>query len=1126
MASQRYACENCDKILNIENRKRNKVCPHCGSWCSRIYGVTVVNKTLTNGSPDYRADKLTIEEGVTSIDGDAFKGSDIGSIEFPKSLKELPSECFANCRSLKKLTIPGTIKDIGSFAFRGCPDLEEVIISEGVKEISSFAFDGCEKLRKVVFPKSLKKIGSRAFYNCSSLEEVILPNGIETIEKSAFSGCGKLIYISLPGTIKKLGAHAFLTPSVNVVILPSKIEEFGESVFESSHKGGKGKQHIKYFVSKGSGAESYLKSEGLTYSILKSTTGYAVGTEVYNKTLYYLEQVDNKTKIPEKVCSIAEYAFWDRKDLVEVIIPSTVTDIGASAFQGCDNLSVLTFAENSNLQKIGSKAFASFAGKIAQLPASVAELAGDAFPKGCIVSVGGEMPYYVSKLSELNEQMITTATTIDANKKRIADLEIQLEEAKARLEEHIASLPSKFDEIPGLREEIKQIEESHDAECSFNNDEMNSLNERIAEVESKIEQLQAERKACFFLAFAKKREIDEDMAHRQSELQSMRDDLQKLSDKSLDDEKKFADLITPMQRDLDALLDEQKMWNDNKTSLTRARDDIEAEIKSLSVENTKLAEKYKKDESALSKKHEKWIKAKEQILQQIEKEKQEAEELNARQRLEDERQRLEDEKKKIISGISIPICSEIPLFEYTPGKAVFDERLLNEALLRMITDLNKEKRATTHNRYIEANSSKIERVKEINALLGYEAEHGIAGYAPLPVPEIADTYIPERVSVLSKCFVKSEYWSRLKHAAIDIRKKKNVNANIHDKFFQGLDYFAFEHEGRYLLMLPYCMVIYVSKKPMAVLTYNKANFAVKYTDKEEIGDDIPPFGELIHERHRHINADGSVSRRYKDNPIIKTIRYTTVTIKAGKDRFTFPTKTQDMAMQLENAFNSYCKALTTGLAGNVYSLVASSGEQDEIIAAFDDLAKEKARLRELEKQREEEEKRRLEEERIAAEKLAEERKKAIIQRQRELNEERKREAERLAEERRRVEKLFGDDLESDTANVVIEKSDNATCPVQIIGNRLITNNIFKVTLKFVEGFRAESLIAYFVTDSGETISNKKKILVTTDDVTIGFVLNSGIDYTTMQQCLMRFESQGDVLPDIDFKMNISFYSDF
>jgi hypothetical protein len=65
-----------------------------------------------------------------------------------------------------------------------------------------------------------------------------------------------------------------------------------------------------------------------------------------------------------------------------------------------------------------------------------------------------------------------------------------------------------------------------------------------------------------------------------------------------------------------------------------------------------------------------------------------------------------------------------------------------------------------------------------------------------------------------------------------------------------------------------------------------------------------------------------------------------------------------------------------------------------------------------------------------------------------------------------------------------------------------------------------------VTNTGEIISNKKKIAVSSDEIVVGFILNSGIDYTAMQECLMRFETSGDILGDIDFKMNISFYSDF
>jgi hypothetical protein len=444
----------------------------------------------------------------------------------------------------------------------------------------------------------------------------------------------------------------------------------------------------------------------------------------------------------------------------------------------------------------------------------------------------------------------------------------------------------------------------------------------------------------------------------------------------------------------------------------------------------------------------------------------------------------------------------------------------------MIRDFNDEKQAITQNQFVVANATKIERIKTINTLLGLEVENGIAGYALLPVPELSNSYIPERVTKLNDSFAKRDSWKRFKHSAVDIRTKKNTKANIHDRFFADLDCFSFQNDESYLLVFPYFMVIYEPKKPLVALSYDKAKLAVKFTDSEEIRDDIPAFGELVYERHKHLNADGSVSRRYKDNPIIKTIRYTTVTIKSGYESFTFPTKTQDEAMQFENAFNTYSKVLTTGTLGKVYSLVAESAEHQLIIEALDNLAKEEARLRELEKQREAEEKRRIEEERIAAEKAAEERKKAIIQRQRELNEERKREAEKIAEERKRVVKLFDDDFEDEAKVQLTEEDVVVSIPIEVVGNRLISNNVFKVALKFVDECKSESLIAYFVTNTGEIISNKKKIAVSSDEIVVGFILNSGIDYTAMQECLMRFETSGDILGDIDFKMNISFYSDF
>ena len=58
------------------------------------------------------------------------------------------------------------------------------------------------------------------------------------------------------------------------------------------------------------------------------------------------------------VVEIEENAFLNNTNITSVSIPATVTEIGAFAFEGCENLTTFTLAANSNLITIGDGAFA------------------------------------------------------------------------------------------------------------------------------------------------------------------------------------------------------------------------------------------------------------------------------------------------------------------------------------------------------------------------------------------------------------------------------------------------------------------------------------------------------------------------------------------------------------------------------------------------------------------------------------------------------------------------------------------------------------------------------------------------------------------------------------------------
>lgn len=508
-----------------------------------------------------------------------------------------------------------------------------------------------------------------------------------------------------------------------------------------------------------------------------------------------------------------------------------------------------------------------------------------------------------------------------------------------------------------------------------------------------------------------------------------------------------------------------------------------------------------------------------------------AEEKRKRQQKgEDERKKMNErlrlEKYALLGQFTSVRYIKIPTFSVPTKSEFLEQEIVNKALLDMINDANTIQEAMQYNLLLSKNKQKIEQVRQMNLATGRAAEDGLRKLTPMQMPKEKNDYLPERTKLLGDYFTKTEGWSDFKWSIRDMCASEKKSEDIYARFFARMDYCTIQNGRNMLLLFPYFVAVFEPGKPLNIQTYAAAKLTVNCTDKEEMRITLPEHGELLQERYKYQNLDGTPDRRHRDNPLIKTIRYTTVTIRLGLSEYSFPVNANAKAMQLENAFHAYCTFLTSGLVGEVYKLVEKSAQTDIILKEIDKLQKEEAERIALEKQREEEQMRRLEEARIAAEKDAEEKKKAIIQRQRELNEERKKEAQRKAEAHQRVMQMFDDDFSADSEQTVEADKTMATS-VEVVGNRTISNNVFKVTMKITQAQEVENLVAYFVSADGDMISNRKKIPAENcGDITVGFVLNSGIDFTKMSKCYMQIEAQDTLVGKIDFKMNISFYSDF
>ncbi|WP_022775810.1 leucine-rich repeat domain-containing protein [Butyrivibrio sp. AE2015] len=155
----------------------------------------------------------------TSLNQQVFKGCSsleemILTQETWEASSGIPSECFMDCTSLKKVDIQidvSQVKDyeVGMKAFSGCTSLEEIEIPKEVTSVNYLAFENCSSLKKAVWrdnednePSQILSGGS--FKGCSSLEDVYIPrlkNMVFGLEGSIFDTDTKVTVHTPEGSV-------------------------------------------------------------------------------------------------------------------------------------------------------------------------------------------------------------------------------------------------------------------------------------------------------------------------------------------------------------------------------------------------------------------------------------------------------------------------------------------------------------------------------------------------------------------------------------------------------------------------------------------------------------------------------------------------------------------------------------------------------------------------------------------------------------------------------------------------------------------------------------------------------------------------------------------------------------
>ena len=313
------------------------------SGCSGLKSVTIPSGVESISSRAFSGcsglTSVTIPSSVTSIGSSAFSGcSGLTSVTIPSSVESIGSSAFYDCSGLTSVTIPSSVESIGTCAFQGCSRLTSVTIPSSVTLIGNDVFYGCSGLTSVTILANVKSISSSAFYGCSGLKSVTIPEGVESIGNNAFSGCRGLKSVTIPSGVKSIGDDAFWGCSgLTSVTIPSSATSIGKKAFADC---------------------SGLKSVKITD--LAAWCQINFGSDDANPLYYahklYLNDVEiTDLTIPSSVTNIGYSAFSGCSGLKSVTIPSSVTSIGYRAFSGCSGLKSVTIP--SSVTNIGSSAF-------------------------------------------------------------------------------------------------------------------------------------------------------------------------------------------------------------------------------------------------------------------------------------------------------------------------------------------------------------------------------------------------------------------------------------------------------------------------------------------------------------------------------------------------------------------------------------------------------------------------------------------------------------------------------------------------------------------------------------------------------------------------------------------------
>ena len=297
--------------------------------------------------------EVTIPNSIISIEPFAFYNCDkLTEISIPDGVTSIEPYTFYGCSSLISVQLGNDVTSIGNYAFSGCFDLTEINIPSSLSCIGVAAFNNCDSLTEISIPDLVTTIGESAFYNCDSLTSAIIGNGVESIGKFAFYNCDSLTKVIIGDGVTSIGDEAFFScNSLNCVTLGESVADIGSNTFYNCYTLVEVvNKSTNINITAGDTSNGYIGhyalavyNNGDTFTTkLFNDNGYIVYADDNEKILVSYNGKETDLAFPSYITQIYHYAFYNCRNLTNVVIGDLITNIDNKTFSICTNLTSLT----------------------------------------------------------------------------------------------------------------------------------------------------------------------------------------------------------------------------------------------------------------------------------------------------------------------------------------------------------------------------------------------------------------------------------------------------------------------------------------------------------------------------------------------------------------------------------------------------------------------------------------------------------------------------------------------------------------------------------------------------------------------------------------------------------------